>query len=233
MQKMRIAKLYTFIFLFIFLNRTNAQLNIMTGYVYGYSDIPVLNGIIDSFNAKTPTLSSSMSHVNSMHGLVLGLRYRLPHLSLEFSWANSFTQVNNRSTTGVTEVKNTLSFSSSTFSLGGDFYYRKVGFGGSFDLNTYKITTAKPGFSVRDDSYSNKSSLTNQVYLIIELPITERMSLSFRPYVQLPTTAFDFYRTAVHLNTESGVNIGQFQNRVTTYGIKIIFFNGEKNYDTE
>jgi hypothetical protein len=205
----------------------------MAGYVYGYSNIPALSGIVDSFNIKTPKLSSPMSHVNSMHGMVLGLRYRIPHLSLEFSWANTFARVSNRSTAGATEVKNTLSFSSNTFSLGGEFYFGKVGVGGSFDLNTYKVTTAKPGFSIRDDSYSGKSSLTNHIYLSIELPINERMSLSFRPYVQLPTTSFDFYRTAVHLNTELSTNIGQFQNHVTTYGIKIIFFNGEKNYETE
>jgi hypothetical protein len=230
---MRIPKLYIVIFSFILINQTKAQINTMAGYVYGYSNIPALSGIVDSFNIKTPKLSSPMSHVNSMHGMVLGLRYRIPHLSLEFSWANTFARVSNRSTAGATEVKNTLSFSSNTFSLGGEFYFGKVGVGGSFDLNTYKVTTAKPGFSIRDDSYSGKSSLTNHIYLSIELPINERMSLSFRPYVQLPTTSFDFYRTAVHLNTELSTNIGQFQNHVTTYGIKIIFFNGEKNYETE
>ena len=78
---MRIAKLCTFIFLFMLANRTKAQINTIAGYVYGYSDIPALSGIIDSFNARTPKLSASMSHVNSMHGMVLGLRYRLPHVS--------------------------------------------------------------------------------------------------------------------------------------------------------
>jgi hypothetical protein len=214
-------------------NQTKAQINTMAGYVYGYSDIPALSGIIDSFNFKTPKLSVPMNHVNSMHGMVLGLRYRLPHLSLEFSWANSFARASNRSTAGATEVKNTLSFTSNTFSLGGEFYFGKVGVGGSFDLNTYKITTAKPGSSLRDDSYSGKSSLTNHIFLSIELPVNERMSLSFRPYVQLPTSAFDFYRTAGHLNSEVGQNIGQFQNKITTYGIRIIFFNGRKNYETE
>jgi hypothetical protein len=229
---MRIAKLSTFIFLFIWANQAKTQINAMAGYVYGYSDMPALNGIIDSFNAKTPKLSAPMSHVNSTHGMVLGLRYRIPHVSLEFSWANSFGRVNNRSTAGATEVKNTLSFTSSTFSLGGEFYFGKVGVGGSFDLNTYKVTTVKPGFTNRDDTY-DKSSLTNQVFLSLEVPINEKMSMSFRPYVQLPTSVFDFYRTAGHLNAEVGQNIGQYQNSVTTYGIKIIFFNGEKNYDTE
>jgi hypothetical protein len=230
---MRIAKLYTFIFLFIWANQANTQINVMAGYVYGYSNIPALNGIIDTFNARTPKLSSSMGHVNSTNGMVLGVRYRIPHVSLEFSWANSFGRVNNRSTAGPTEVKNTLSFTSSVFSLGGEIYIGKVGVGGSFDLNTYKVTTAKPGFTTRDDTYSNKPSLTNHIFLSLEVPINERMSMSFRPYIQMPTTAFDFYRTAVHLNTEAGVNVGQYQNSVTTYGIKIIFFNGEKNYDTE
>lgn len=230
---MRIAKLSTFIFLMIWANQGKTQVNTMAGYVFGYSSIPALDGIIDSFNSRTPRLSSSMGHVNSMHGMLLGLRYRLPHLSLEFSWANSFARVSNRSSAGATEVKNTLSFSSNTFSLGGEFYFGKVGIGGSFDLNTHKITTAKPGSSLRDDSYSGKSSLTNHIFFSVELPINERMSLSFRPYVQLPTSFFDFYRAAGHLNAEVGANTGQFQNKVTTYGIKIIFFNGEKNYETE
>jgi hypothetical protein len=213
-------------------NQTKAQINTMAGYVYGYSDIPALSGIIDSFNARTPGLSAPMSHVNSMHGMVLGLRYRLPHLSLEFSWANSFARASNRSTAGATEVRNTLSFTSNTLSLGGELYFGKVGVGASFDFNTYSIKTAKPGFTPRDDSYSSKS-LTNHIFFSIEVPMNERMSLSFRPYVQLPTSAFDFYKTAGHLNSEVGQNIGQYQNRVTTYGIRIIFFNGQKNYETE
>jgi hypothetical protein len=229
---MKIAKLYTFIFLFIWSNHAKTQINAMAGYVYGYSNIPALNGIIDSFNTKTPKLSSAMSHVNSTHGMVLGLRYRLPYLSLEFSWANSFGRVSNRSTAGATEVKNTLSFKSSTFSLGGELYFGKFGIGGSFDLNTYKVATTKPGFNPRDGAH-DESSLTNHIFFSLEVPINERMSMSFRPYIQMPTTVFDFYKTAVHLNTEAGVNGGQFQNRITTYGIKIIFFNGEKNYETE
>jgi hypothetical protein len=229
---MRIAKLYTFIFLFIWVNQAKTQINVMAGYVYGYSDIPALNGIIDTFNARTPKLSSSMSHVNSTHGMVLGLRYRIPHLSLEFSWANSFGRVNNRSTAGATEVKNTLSLTSSVFSLGGEIYIGKIGIGGSFDWNTYKVTTVKPGPTNRDDTH-NKSSLTNHIFLSLEVPINERMSMSFRPYVQLPAAAFDFYKTAGHLNAEVGANNGQYQNKVTTFGIRIIFFNGEKNDDSD
>jgi hypothetical protein len=229
---MRIAKLYSFILLFILINRTNAQINTIAGYVYGYSDVPVLNTIIDTFNARTPKLSASMSHVNSTHGMELGLRYRFPHLSLEFSWANSYSRVSNRSTAGVTEVKNTLSFTKNTFIFGAEFYFGRLGLGGTFDINSYRVRTSKPGFNPRDDSYS-KTGITNHLFVSLELPVNERMSLSFRPYVQLPTTSFDFYQTAGHLNAESDANLNQFQNKIVTYGIKILFFNGQKNYDTE
>jgi hypothetical protein len=230
---MRIAKLSIFIFLFIWANQAKTQINTIAGYVYGYSDMPALNGIIDSFNAKTLKLSSPMGHMNSRHGMVLGLRYRIPYLSIEFTWANSFGRVSNRSTAGATEVKNSLSFTSSTFSLGGEIYIGKVGLGGSFDLNTYNVKTVKPGTTPRDDAHGNKSSLTNHLFISLEVPVNEKMSLSFRPYVQLPATAFDFYRTAGHLNAEVGANNGQYQNRVTTFGIRILFLNGEKNDDSE
>jgi hypothetical protein len=229
---MRIAKLYSFIFLFIFINQTNAQINTIAGYVYGYSDVGILNTIIDTFNARTPKLSTTMGHVNSTHGMELGLRYRFPHLSLEFSWANSYARVSNRSTAGVTEVKNTLSISKNTFIFGVELFFGKLGLGGSFDYNSLRVKTAKPGFNPRDDSYS-KSGITNHLYLSLELPINERMSLSFRPYIQLPTNSFDFYQTAGHLNSETDSNTNQYQNRVVTYGIKILFFNGKKNYETE
>lgn len=231
-REMKFSKLYCFIFLLSFANQTNAQINTMAGYVYGYSDITILNTVIDSFNARTPKLSATMGHVNSTHGMVLGLRYRFPHLSLEFSWANSYARVSNRSTAGVTEVKNTLSFTSNNFSLGGELFYGKLGVGGSFDLNTYRIKTAKPGFNPRDDVFT-KTGVTNNIFISIELPVNERMSLCFRPYVQLPTTSFDFYNTATHLNTEIETNTGQYQSGIVTYGLKILFFNGKKNYETE
>jgi hypothetical protein len=229
---MRIAKLYSFILLFILINRTNAQINTLAGYAYGYSDIPILSSIIDTFNARTPKLSSSMSHVNSTHGMELGLRYRLPIMSFEFSWANSFARVNNRSTASGTEVKNTLSFTKNTFIFGAELYFGRFGVGGSFDINTYKVKTSKPGFSPRDDVYS-ETGISNHLFISLELPVNERMSLSFRPYVQLPNRSFDFYQTAGHLNSETDANVNQFKNRIVTYGIKILFFNGEKNYDID
>jgi hypothetical protein len=229
---MRFIKLNCFIFLLFLTNRTHAQLNTIAGYAYGYTDVGILNSVIDTFNALTPKLSSSMIHLNSMHGMELGLRYRFPHLSLEFAWSNKFARVSNKSTAGTTEVKNTLSFTNSIFSFGGEFYFGKVGIGSSFDINTIKIKTTKPGFSQRDESVSS-TYIANQFFVSFELPVNNFMSLSIRPYVQLPAQAFNFYKTAGHLNSEIGPDVGQFQNKVVTYGIKILFINGEKNYETQ
>jgi hypothetical protein len=229
---MNTAKLFSFIILFFFIYKTNAQINAIAGYVYGYSDAPVLNNLIDTFNIRTPQVSSSMRHLGSTHGMELGLRYRFAHLSLEFSWSNSFARLNNRSTAGATEVKNTLSYSKNSFIFGAEIFFGKVGVGGSFDYNTFKIKTKKPGFSPRDDEFS-KSITSNHIYLSIELPVNERMSLAFRPYVCLPNTTINFYQTARHLNLESNLDHGQFRGRVVTYGIRILFFNGSKTYEMD
>jgi hypothetical protein len=228
---MKISKLFCFILLIFFVPRIAAQINTMAGYVYSYSDVPVLNGIIDSFNAKTPNLVSSMRRVSSMHGMELGIRYRFSHFSLEFSWSNSFAKVNNRYNAGFTEVKNTLSFVSNTYSLGGEIYFGKIGVGGSFDINRYSLKTAKPLSNPKDFAQSS-TTIANRIYINFEVPINDGMSLAFRPFIKLPT-AFDFYETAGYLNAESAVNKDQFQSRIVTYGIRILFFNGRRNDDSD
>ena len=162
----------------------------------------------------------------------LGLRYRFPHVGLEFSWCNRFSRVSNRSTASSTEIRNTLSFTTSTFCFGGELYFGRVGFGGSFDINTIRIKTTKPGFPQRDES-DGDTYITNHIFVSFELPINEFFSLSVRPYVQIPAKSYNFYKTAAHLNTEVGADTGQFRDRITTFGIKLVFLNGEKNYEVE
>ena len=206
---------------------SEAQINAFAGYVYAKTDVALLNTIIDKYNIENTTLTQTMPHFTNLQGMELGLRYRFPNLSLEFGWSNKFSQAKDQSFINNKEVKNFISYKNSTFILGGELYYGWVGIGVSFDFNR---TVIKRGIApATGNELMNESNITNHYFVNIDFPINNAMSLSLRPFLQLPITQLNFYEVAKSLN--SGVTDAEaYRVKVVNFGFKIILFNGTKAY---
>jgi hypothetical protein len=208
-----------------------AQINSIAGYNYTRNNPAVLNQIIDSYNARNPALAQPMSHLSSMNGMNLGVRYRFPYAAIEVIWhtriARAKDQVVN---TDRTSYQNIINFRNQVFSLGGDLHYGSVGVGGTFDLNKTQVRKERSTDATRE-VLMNSSILTNHVYLIFDLKVTEGMSISIRPYVQFSPKSINFYDVEKKFNPDIAAitSPDKYNQRLFNYGISLSFVNGSKH----
>ncbi len=208
-----------------------AQINSIAGYNYTRNNPTILNQIIDRYNASNPTLSQPMSHLSSLNGMNLGVRYRFPYAAVELVWhtriARAKDQVVNADRT---TYQNIINFRNQIFSLGGDFHYGGLGIGGTFDLNRTQIRKERSTDNTKEILLTD-NHLTNQVYLIFDLKVTEGMSISIRPFVQIPSRSINLFDVEKKFNPDAAATAdpNNYNQRFFNYGISFSFINGSKH----
>ena len=209
----------------------NAQINAFVGYVYSNNnDGKVFNNIIERYNTSNPTLLQPMKLLKILHGVDIGIRYRIPAVSFEFNWINKFNQINDRvKASDNTEYKNTLYYKSQTFCLGTEFFYDWIGIGASLDWNHLIIKKEKSTDRIREE-WLSQSGLSNHIFLNFEFNMNDAMALSIRPFVQLPLYKNDFYNIEAKLNPDIARTSDpeMYKHKVVNWGFKLLFVNGTK-----
>ena len=208
-----------------------AQINAFVGYVYSRNeDGKIFNNIIERYNTRNPALLQPMSYLKALHGVDIGIRYRIPSVSFEFNWINKFNQINDRViASDNTEYRNYIYFKSQTFCLGTEFYYNWVGIGASIDWNHLIIKKEKSIDRIKEE-WLSQSGLTNHIFLNFEFNMNDAMAMSIRPYVQLPLYKNDFYDVEKKLNPDFATTADptKYQQKVINWGFKLLFVNGTK-----
>jgi hypothetical protein len=207
-----------------------AQINSIAGYNYTRNNPTVLNQIIDSYNARNPTLSQPMSHLSALNGMNLGVRYRFPYAAIEFVWSTRIARAKDQVVNADrTSYQNIINLRNQVFSLGGDFHYGAMGIGGTFDLNQIQVRKERSTDATRE-VLMNNSMLTNHIYLIFDVKVTEGMSISVRPYIQLAAKNVNFYEVEKKFNPDIAAiaNPDNYNHRFFNYGISFSFINGSK-----
>jgi hypothetical protein len=76
----------------------------------------------------------------------------------------------------------------------------------------------------------NNSMLTNHIYLIFDVKVTEGMSISVRPYIQLAAKNANFYEVEKKFNPDIAAiaSPDNYNQRFFNYGISFSFINGSK-----
>lgn len=207
----------------------SAQVNAFVGYAYTKNqDAKTFNHIIEHYNALNPALLQSMTPLNFLHGVDLGIRYRFPGVSVEFDWFNKFNQLNDRvRNTDNTEYKNVLYYKSQSYCLGLEFYHQWFGVGASLDWNNLIIRKEKSSDRVKED-WLKQGGLSNHIFLNFEFNMNDAMALSIRPFVQLPLYKNDFYVIESKLNPTSVSDPTAYKQKVINWGFKFLFVNGTK-----
>jgi hypothetical protein len=207
-----------------------AQINSIAGYNYTRNSPTILNQIIDNYNARNPTLAQPMSHLSALNGMNLGLRYRFPYAAVEFLWSTRIARARDQVVnTDRTSFQNIINFRNQVFSLGGDLHYGMIGIGGTFDLNKIQIRKERSTDATKE-IVMNNSSLTNQIYLIFDIKVTEGMSMSIRPFVQIPSKKVNLYAVEQKFNPDIAAitSPDTYNQRFFNYGISFSFVNGSK-----
>ena len=220
-----------FIFGILFTTTLAAQLNFRVGYQYSYTNSPTLNSITSQLNANnTLTLKSyeKMSNLHSLHGAILGVKYRSDFVGIFAEWSPTF-QVKEYTGEYISDSKKAfqkLYYRVDSYSLGLEFFVNKFSFGGSLDKNNLRVRSE---IDTRRDRFiaARSQSFGSHFFIGINLEANEHLSIAVQPYVQIPWTKFDYIELEDELNTDVGLD--DYKEGFMSFGLKIIFQNGTQH----
>lgn len=215
----------------VFSSPVFAQINSIAGYNYTRSNPAVLNQIIDSYNARNPALAQPMTQLSPLNGMNLGVRYRFPFAAVEFVWSTRIARAKDQVVNADrTSYQNIINFRNQVFSLGGDLHYERIGIGATIDWNQTQIRKERSTDATRE-VLTNSSILTNHIYLIFDIKVTDGMSISVRPYVQISPKTINLYDVEKKFNPDiaATANPNDYNQRFFNYGISFSFINGSKH----
>ncbi len=232
MKNNTLLRVLTFVLLFTaYSTPIFAQINSIAGYNYTRSNLSVMNQIIDSYNARNPALAQPMSYLSPLNGMNLGVRYRFPYAAVEFVWSTRIARAKDQVVNADrTSYQNIINYRNQVFSLGGDIHYGSLGIGASFDLNQTQIRKERSTDNTRE-VLTSSSILTNHIYLIFDIKVTEGMSISVRPFIQIPSRSVNLYDIEKKFNPDIAAiaNPDNYDQRFFNYGISFSFVNGSKH----
>lgn len=231
-------KLYTsLIFLMAISLSAIGQLNIKVGYTGGFTKAPALNAIVDKFNtdfiSNNPEgkLDDALDQIRSLHGLEVGLRYRMNSVGFELSWHNMsdksdvFGTLNNKSS-----FQDKWFTSLTEYALGVENYFGNFGYGASIGIRTARIKTDITGAPRKKRQVTSESGLASKFYLIFQYP-GDKVGIAFKPYVQVPIRDLDVSSFDQELNVQLNNTYQAVQpqsERFFMYGISIVLYNGRQ-----
>jgi hypothetical protein len=213
-----------------------SQVNIKVGYIGGFIKAEAINKTINDFNENFTSkyngiLNDALDEVKSLHGLEIGLRYRMKNVGMELSWHN----MSDKSDVFGTLVSNVNFqdkwFTSLTeYSFGLENHIGKFGYGASLGFRTLKIRTDITGAPRKKQTITSESGFASKFYILYQYP-GEKVGIAFKPYVQVPLSNFDIGNFDQELNVQLDKNYisnKPLDERFFIYGISIVLYNGKQ-----
>lgn len=209
------------------------QLNIKVGYITGRTEAPGYNDIVDHFNSNIESvyiLDDALDPLRWMHGLELGVRYKIRNVGFELSWsglqkrADVFASLNN-----VNRLQSRLFTGLTEYSLSAENYYGFFGYGASIGYRYLTIKTDVPGSRRRRSELLGEDGWAGKLYLIFSLP-GDNVALAFKPYIQFPLTeyAMDGFENGINDKFDFPQRDFVEPERFFMYGISVVLYNGRQ-----
>lgn len=202
-----------------------AQVNLKVGYNGMYSRMPALNKLFSDYNAVQTDLNEKFGSLRFLHGIEIGMRYKVAKgTGIELTWVNH-QSVNNKASgmdAGGSFFEEKWKLSSTEYSIGLENYYGNFGFGGTFGKRSYKYLYSIPNSKSKIEAL-NESVLTSRFYLIIHVQ-TGRSGFAIKPYYQMPWGEINIKDVETQLLGTTGDNIENYK----AFGINLVFYNGRQ-----
>ncbi|MFZ1702952.1 MAG: hypothetical protein WAT79_01325 [Saprospiraceae bacterium] len=201
-----------------------AQFNIKVGYNAAFVKVPTINNMIDQYNEGLEETFDALDPFRSLHGLEIGVRYKMGKAAFEASW----TSVSNSS--DVFAVENGANFSKkywlslTEYSVNAESHFSYFGFGAGIGYRTSRMKTDILGARRKKQELDRSSGFNGKLYLIFQIP-GEKVALAVKPYIQIPLSDLDFPAFANKLNLDP---IPQTKERFQVFGISIVLYNGKQ-----
>ena len=209
-----------------------AQWNIKVGYAGGFMKAPVLNGVVDKFNNKYPNFEDKFETFKSIHGLEIGLRYRLRTVGFEATW-NSMSARSDfvgKSPGSNSNFQDKWFMSMTEYSIGLENYIGNFGYGATLGYRTFRMKTDITGATRKKRVVVEESGLASKFYLLYQVA-GNKVGIAFKPYVQFPLQELDISNFDQDLNVQldDAYNAEKPQlEKFFMYGISIVLYNGKQ-----
>lgn len=203
------------------------QLNLKIGYSAGVINPENINRLMTAYDEENPWFEEKPRDLNIINGVTIGFRSRWEYVSLEFSWVSKFAS---RDMSGIRPVdeagfEREIIYRIGSFSFGPEFFIGNIGFGGTLDATDFQIRTnysGQPTELVLVDEFS----LSSHFFVSYHLVTSDFLSLTLRPYVQLPYERFNVHGLEEDLFPMNTTDPETVNDNLLNFGLQILFFNG-------
>ncbi len=222
------------IFIFIVCSTTNvgAQINIQTGYSFGYFPNQKINSYLAHYNTadNQHELEQRFNKIKTLHGFVVGADMRFSEILAVFAqWTQKTKSSEAYGYDGVGEANLEIDITNriDVFSLGFDNHFQNYSIGATIDFNNFRVIERIN--NARDRmNLSQKYFWSSTLFFSVSLPSNDALSFQIRPYVQIPWGNVDL-GTAL----PSSLDVPDLSDNNTyplNFGISLIFNNGPQYY---
>lgn len=212
----------------VFSLSAKAQLNLKIGYSIGLFDPGITNDILRQYNLENQWLENDFKDLNLMSGIVIGFRNSWDFVGLDLSWTSKFNREFGEGPDPSTgnSFSRTYYYRLNTFSAGLEFYpTSNFGFGGSIDATDLNYKVDGTGYS-DTEKIVDGFSMGSHFFLSYEISTSDFLSVSFRPYIQLPWESFNIQGFEQANFPDSTDPASEFEENLFNFGLMIVFFNG-------
>ena len=159
--------------------------------------------------------------------MLAGLRYRIGDVALEATWGNKFSTLKSVGTNPIdnSNFSRNLLFRYTNYSIGLEGYLTNfLGLGASIDLDRVRFRSDIVGI---DKPYTVFTSwgYGSHFYLSLNLPSSDVLTLSIKPFVQIPWSITDVSPLHNDLST-TPVDDVIYQEKFLNFGVQLVFYNG-------
>lgn len=213
--------------LIVSIQNLNAQFNFTMGYSSVLYKNESLKTAIQTFNSdQNDTLKSGFKTPTYLHGLEMGLRYKWENFALQGGFLmrlNTNKALYRQANDGTLSQKLISNYNS--WFIGATGYLNSwFGIGATFDFNTIRIKN-KLQTDKNSTKFLNKTNTSSQIFLVFDVPANNVLSISIKPFFQMPWHSTDFTDFNKNLN---GMN-SSLSSKWWTTGISFLFCNGVQN----
>lgn len=211
-------------FCIFFSHNSFGQVNIKVGYNGAFTQSPTLDNMVKLYNEKLDEIYDDLEPFSSLHGLELGVRYRMGNSAFEASWHSGLNS------SDVYGVINGSSFSKKYFmslteyALHAEQYFGYVGFGAGLGYRTARMKTDIAGSRRKRQELDVTSGFSAKIFLVFQLP-GDKVALAIKPYYQIPLSDLNFDGLATQMELDPGIKT---KDRLQTWGISIVLYNGKQ-----
>lgn len=218
---MKLTVIVCFLLHILWIPETKSQINISIGYDLSYYPVSEINMLIDQINADL-AFDKDLKKVHLINGLQVGFKYKSETTSAFLSISGKMKSTKSNLTNASGE---SLTYKISNQFLTGSFGLSAnagiIGFGSSID---YNINQMQLDFEQMFDHKHKFNGWSNRVFLNIETPGSNNVSLSIQPYAQFFWKKWDLRDVQADFSNQTPVT--PLNQTLNNFGITFIFNNG-------